>query len=142
MIMDQPNEDENTSSANVFPVPPHIWITLGSVLFLMLPSSCHILYMGHGNYILGRTCTTGSEWLWIGTFSALLLLPLVVDRFSPRSNRSNNNHHHPAATQPPPPPPPPARGVGQGRPRLRVPVPRVLTLFQTKLVGEIIDWIY
>ena len=103
MIMNRPNEDENTSTGNVFPVPPHIWITLGSVLFLMLPSSCHILYMGHGNYILGRTCTTGSEWLWIGTFSALLLLPLVVDRFSPRSNGSNNNHHHPAATQPPPP---------------------------------------
>lgn len=62
-----------------FPVVPvRYWLAAASVAALLLPGFSNLLYLESGKYgtaARGGSCTSGNEWLWIGSASALLLVP-------------------------------------------------------------------
>ncbi len=66
-------------------IPVRYWVATASIIFLLLPGSSNLLYVDSGKYgssILGNSCTTRNEWLWIGTISLLLVLPHLT--YAPR----------------------------------------------------------
>ena len=66
-------------------IPARYWIATASIIILLLPGSSNLLYVDSGKYgtsIIGNSCTTRNEWLWIGIFSLLLVLPHL--KYAPR----------------------------------------------------------
>ena len=59
----------------LYSVPARHWLAVASIIFLLLPGSSNLLYLESYRSILGGSCTTGNEWLWIGSISILLIIP-------------------------------------------------------------------
>ncbi len=76
---------------HLYLIPVRYWVATSSIIFLLLPGSSNLLYVDGGKYgssILGNSCTTRNEWLWIGTISLLLVLPHLKLKYSPRCGTS------------------------------------------------------
>ena len=59
-------------------VPFRYCLATASLAFFLLPGYSNLLYLESGKYgtsSLGGSCTSGNEWLWIGSTSVLLLIP-------------------------------------------------------------------
>lgn len=72
-------------------VPFRYWLAAASLIFLLLPGSSDLLYLGgsrygrYGTSVLGGSCTSGNEWLWISSVSAAILVPYVANAPTSRS---------------------------------------------------------
>lgn len=72
---------------HLYLIPVRYWVASASIIFLLLPGSSNLLYVDSGKYgssILGNSCTTRNEWLWIGAISLLLVLPHLKLKYSSR----------------------------------------------------------
>lgn len=63
-----------------YSVPIRYWLLFASIIFLLLPHSSNLLYIGraaNGTSPLGGSCTTRNEWLWVSFVSTLIIIPHV-----------------------------------------------------------------